>query len=226
MFLGDPAAGGLGLQIPDLLQISANTIPYASLRRINLQAGERIIVTPATGHHSAAAVDIAVAMGAQVIAASRNADGLAKVKSMYPRINTVQLTGDLATDSKALAAFGVVDAIIDVGPPKATGSNSLAAAISTLRPYGRISLSGGREDESIPIPYMSAMLNNWTIQGQFMFEREDQLGAIKLAESGLLRLGEASGHSVIATYGLDGIMEALDKAVENSGPGRIVCLKP
>lgn len=226
LLLGDPKTRGLGYKIQDLLLLAPTTVLYASLRSINLQSGERIIVSPATGQFSAAAVDVAVAMGANVIASSRNAIELAKLKAMHPRIETVALTGDLETDSKALAAFGTVDAVLDVGPPKATGSNSLAAAVSTLKPYGRISLSGGRTDESIPISYMAAMINNWTIRGQFMFERADQLGVIRLAECGLLKLGEESGHHVVATYGLESYEEAMDKAVEMSGPGNIVCLEP
>jgi len=224
--LGDLACGGLGYSIPDLLQLAPDTILYGALRSISLQAGERIIVTPATGHFSAAAVDVAIAMGAEVVAASRNAIGLAKLKKIHPGVNTVQLTGDLETDSKALAGFGVIDAIIDISPPAATGSNNITAAVSTLRPFGRVSLVGGRMDESLPIPYMDAMLKSLKIQAMYMFRREDQRGLIRLAESGLLTLGEAKGHTIDAVYGLDGLLEALDKAVETSGPGSIVYIKP
>lgn len=224
--LGSAAAGGLGYQIPDLLQLAPDTILYAGLRSIDLQAGERIIVTPATGHFSAAAVDVAVAMGASVIAASRNATGLAKLKQIHPSIETVELTCDLKADTAALESFGNVDAVIDVSPPSATGSSNLAAAVATLHPYGRVSLAGGRMDEALPIPYMVAAIKNLTIRGLFMFRREDQRGIIKLAESGLLKIGEAGGHTVVASYDLDSYSEALSKAVEISGPGNIVCLKP
>jgi hypothetical protein len=81
-------------------------------------------------------------------------------------------------------------------------------------------------DESLPIPYMVAAMKNLTIRGLFMFRRDDQRGIIKLAESGLLKLGEAGGHTIVATYSLDGLSEAFEKAVETSGPGHLVCLKP
>ncbi|KAH8681885.1 alcohol dehydrogenase [Xylariales sp. PMI_506] len=225
--LGDPlAAGGLGLQVPDLLQLAADTILYSGLRTINLQAGERIIITPATGHFSAAAVEVAVAMGGVVIAASRSAAGLAALKRIHPGITTVQLAGDLETDSRALAAFGPVDAVMDVSPPAAAGSNNLAAAISALKRYGRVSLMGGRLDQVLPIPYMDAVMKQLTIHSQYMFPREHQRAAIKLAESGLLKLGEKGGHGVAAAYGLGGLDEAMAKAVELSGPGKFVILEP
>ena len=225
-FLGSPLDGGLGLKTPDLLQLVFDAIVYAGLRSINLQAGERIIVTPATGQFTAAAVDVAVAMGARVIAASRNEEKLATLKQIHSEIDTVQLTGDLEFDKKALAAFGVVDAVIDISPAQATGSNNIAAAASVLRRYGRISLMGACHDQAIPIPYMAAVAKSLTIYPQFMYRREDQRGIIKLAESGLLKLGEKGGHNIVATYGLDELDAALDKAVETSSPGNMVILKP
>lgn len=224
--LSDPDAGGLGLKSPDLLSLVFDSIVYSGMRSINLQAGERIIVTPATGQFSAAAVDVAVAMGARVIAASRNGDKLAKLSHIHPSIDTVQLTGDLEVDSKRLAAFGDVDAVIDLSPPEATGSNNIAAAVSSLKRYGRVALMGGRLDEAIPIPYMAAVMKNLVIHPHFMYRREDQRGIIKLAESGLLKLGETGGHKIVASYGLDELDKALDKAVETSNPGAMVVIKP
>ncbi|KAI0136692.1 alcohol dehydrogenase [Xylariales sp. AK1849] len=203
--LGDPLAGDLGLKIPNLHQLVFDIIVYSDLRSIDPQAGERIITTPATGQFSAAAVDVAIAIGAMVAAASRNGE---------------------VTDSKALAAFGIVDAVMDISPPEATGSNSIAVATSVLRRYGRISLMGGRLDETLPVPYMTAVMKSMTIRPHFMFQLKDQRGIIKLAESGLLELGDIGGHNIVATYRLGELSEALDKAVETSGPGNMVVLKP
>lgn len=224
--LGEPSTGGLGLKAPELLQLVFDTILYSGLRTMNLQAGERIIVTPATGQFSAAAVDVAVALGADVIAASRNQDKLANLKQVHPGIHTVQLTGSVEADAKALGAFGVVDAVMEVSPPGATGSTNLAAAASVVKQYGRICLMGTRFDENLPIPYMVAVNKSLTIYGQHMFRREHQRGIIKLAESGLLKLGTAGGHNIEAAYGLDELQLALDKATDTSNLGSIVVLKP
>ncbi|KAI0546188.1 alcohol dehydrogenase [Xylaria curta] len=225
--LGSPQVGGLGYTTGELVVLSANAIVYASMRSIALQPGERVIVTPATGHYSTAAVDVAVALGARVIAASRSVAGLARLKETYPdAVETVQLTGDIKTDGTALGAFGPIDAVVDVSPPAATGATNFAAALSVLREKGRVTLVGGREDQTLPIPYLQAMVNNWTIKGSYMYSREDLEGVVRLAEAGLMKLGKRAGHVVHGEYSLDDFLAAIDKAVEMAGPGTLVYIKP
>ncbi|KAI1733760.1 alcohol dehydrogenase [Xylaria scruposa] len=225
--LGSPQVGGLGYTTGELVVLSANAIVYASMRNIALQPGERVIVTPATGHYSTAAVDVAVALGARVIAASRSAAGLARLKETYPdAVETVQLTGDIKTDGIALGAFGPIDAVVDVSPPAATGATNFAAALSVLREKGRVTLVGGREDETLPIPYLKAMVSNWTIKGSYMYSREDLEGVVRLAEAGLMKLGKRAGHVVHGEYSLDDFLAAIDKAVKMAGPGTLVYIKP
>jgi len=235
---GAPGAGGLGYKPGDLTILAANAIAYAGLRAIDVKAGERVVITPATGHYSTAAVDVAVAMGARVVAASRNAEGLAKIRSTYSSddsnfgsgatqgIETVQLTGDIEKDTAAMKSFGPVDAVVEVSPPAATGATNFAAAIASLRTDGRISLLGGRGDQNIPVPYAQAMWNNLRIQGSWMYTREDVQAVIRLTEAGLLRFGKRAGHVVEGVYGLDQLEEAIDKAVEKHGPGCIVYIQP
>ncbi|KAI1331510.1 alcohol dehydrogenase [Xylariaceae sp. FL0255] len=227
--------GQLGYEPADLLVLAADAIAYGGLRRINIQPGERIIVTPATGHYSSATVDVAVALGARVVAASRNAESLAKLKAQHAHasgsdgstaaVETVQLTGDIEADAKALGAFGPVDAVIDISPPAATGAPNLATAISVLRENGRICLLGARGDKELPVPYIKAMLNNWTISGSYMYARADFARIVRLAETGLLRLGKRGGHEIVGAYGLDDFKAAIDRAVETSAPGTHVYLK-
>ncbi|KAI0514670.1 alcohol dehydrogenase [Xylaria bambusicola] len=224
---GSPEAGGLGYIPGELVVFPANVICYAAMRGISLQPGERVVITPATGHYSAAAVDVAAALGARVIAASRNAAGLAKLKETYPGVvDTVQLTGDVKTDGAALSAFGPVDAVVDVSPPAATGAPNFAAALSSLRDGGRVTLVGGRGDETLPIPYLKAMMSSLTIKGSYMYAREDVEACIRLAEAGLLKFGKRAGHVVHAVYTLDDFQEAMDRAVETAGPGSIIYIKP
>ncbi|RWA03606.1 hypothetical protein EKO27_g11499 [Xylaria grammica] len=224
---GSPEAGGLGYIPGELIVLPANAIVFAAMRKIALQPGERVVITPATGHYSTAAVDVAAALGARIVAASRNAAGLARLKETYPGVvETVQLTGDVQADSVGLAAFGPVDAVVDVSPPAATGAPNLAAALSSLRDGGRVALVGGREDETLPIPYFKAMINDWTIQGSYMYTREDLERVLRLAEAGLMKLGKKAGHVVQGVYGLDDLHAAIDKAVETAGPGSLIYIKP
>ncbi|KAI0476896.1 alcohol dehydrogenase [Xylaria cf. heliscus] len=224
---GAPGSGGLGYVPGELIVLAANAIVYAGMRSIALQPGERVVVTPATGHYSTAAVDVAVALGARVVAASRSAAGLVRLKETYPgAVETVQLTGDVEADGDALGRFGPVDAVVDVSPPAATGATNLAAALSVLRERGRVALVGGRGDQTLPIPYFKAVVNSWTIKGSYMYAREDLEGVVRLAEAGLMKLGKSAGHVVQGVYGLDDFLAAIDKAVETAGPGTLVYIKP
>ena len=58
--------GGLGYSIETLTQLPRLLVPYGGLVDIKLQAGETIIIAPATGMFGGRAVEVALAMGAQV----------------------------------------------------------------------------------------------------------------------------------------------------------------
>jgi D-arabinose 1-dehydrogenase-like Zn-dependent alcohol dehydrogenase len=231
---GSPSspARGLGYHPGDLTVLAAAAIAYAGLRGIDVKPGERVVVTPATGHYSMAVVDVAVAIGARVVAASRNADKLAKIRATYSSesvpqgIETVQLTGDVEKDAAAMRAFGPVDAAVEVSPPVATGSSNFAAAIASLRQGGRVSLIGGRADETLPVSYVQLLVNSLRIQGSYMYTREDVQAVIRLTEAGLLRFGKRAGHVVEGVFGLDQLEEAIARATEKQGPGCIVYIQP
>ncbi|KAI1811113.1 alcohol dehydrogenase [Poronia punctata] len=220
--------GSLGYTPGELVPLAASFIVYNALRIIGVRAGEHVVVTPATGHYSSAAVDVAVAIGARVVAASRNAAGLAKLRATYASqgLETVQLTGDAAVDTAAMKSFGPVHAVLEVSPPAATGSSNLAAAIAALSHGGRIALVGGRGDESIPVSYIQTMLNGLRIQGSWMYERQDVEAVIQLTEAGLLKFGKKAGHETVYEFGLDQLEEAIDTAVGKAGPGCVVYIKP
>lgn len=57
ILLGHPAQGGLGYHLADLTHISTQLVAYGGFRAIGLQAGETVIVAPATGAFSGAAVE-------------------------------------------------------------------------------------------------------------------------------------------------------------------------
>ncbi|KAJ0372895.1 hypothetical protein COL26b_008903 [Colletotrichum chrysophilum] len=228
---GTPSNGGLGYSINELLYLVSCIIVYGGLKGINLQPGERIIVTPATGASSGAAVAVAHAMGANVIAASRSASKLASLKASIPTspgrrlIETAVMTDDVEKDAAALRSFGTGDAVIDMSPPAATGSQHIKSAVLALRAYGRVSLMGGRADESLPFPWLTVLANNLTTKGQFMYERKDVKELISLAESGLLKMGKEAGHEV-EDFPLGRWEAAVDFAAKNTGHGKMTCIVP
>lgn len=223
LLCGSVEEGGLGYKIEDLLALSKHLVAYGGLRGINLQPGETVIVSPATGMFSGAAVQVAVAMGAKVIAFSRNKKVMDDIAARLPagRVKVVVNTGDADKDTAALKAFGPVDAYLDISPFPAAKSNHVRSAIMALKQYGRVSLMGVLPSD-IAVPYTYAMYNNLTIRGQYMYEREDVGSLIKIAEAGVLPLGEKGGVEVIGRFKLEQSEEAVGLAVAHPENGTAV----
>ncbi|EOO01127.1 putative alcohol dehydrogenase protein [Phaeoacremonium minimum UCRPA7] len=222
---GSPSDGGLGYTVEDLAALSEILIPYAGLRNIGVQAGEKVIIAPATGGFSGAAVTVAHAMGARVIAMSRDVETLKKMKRQYPAIEIVPNTGDAQADAAALKVLGPIDAYLDISPPQAAASTHIRSCFMAVRQYGRVSLMGMIAAD-LTMPYILSVGGNLTIRGQFMYEREDVKGLVKLAESGLLKLGEAGGYEVRGRFKLEEIEDCFRVTSASSRAGQIVLIKP
>ena len=215
----------LGYSLPQLASLTTSLIPYGGFRGINLTAGETVLIAPATGSYSGAAVGVAVAMGARVIAVGRNLEVLKELQETFPQIKIAQLRGDVDADAEAITQHGPVDAYLDISPPQANETTHIQSCLKTLRPYGRVSLMGINMKD-IAIPYVTAMFMNLTIGGQYMYENEDVRGIIKLAESGALQLNEKGGVKVAGEYKLEDVESSFEAAEANAGPGKIVVLTP
>ena len=226
ILLGSPAEGGLGYSIADLTCLSRQLVAYGGFRGIDLKAGETVIVAPATGSFSGAAVEVASAMGARVIAVGRNLSALQEIAAVNPRVHVLQLKGDVQEDLASLKQFGTIDAYLDISPAVAANSTHVRSCMMAVRSYGRVSLMGGAIFNDIAIPYALAVLKNLTIRGQYMYEREDARDLIKLAETGVLKLGKSVGHKVVGEYKLEEWEEALETAHQNPGAGKTTLFTP
>ena len=224
-FLGSPSDGGLGYAIADIPYIIRQLVSYGGFRGIHLKAGETVVVAPATGSFGGAAVEVASAMGARVIAAGRNLNTLQRMAESIPRVKTVQLSGDVEKDAEALQQFGKPDAFIDFCPGAVTNPTHIKSCLLALRSYGRVSLMGGIPAD-ISIPYFLVISKNLTIRGQFMYEREDARGIIKLAETGLLKLGKSGGIRTVGQFKLEDWENALEAASKNPEWGNQTVFTP
>jgi NADPH:quinone reductase-like Zn-dependent oxidoreductase len=220
----DKLIGTLGLCALDLVHLPILLVAYGALSRIDLKAGETVLIAPATGTFSGGAVAVAQALGANVIAAGRNADNREHLKTRFPGIQTIQLTGE-AGDIAVIQVRGPIDAFVDVSPGAASESSYLSSCMLSVREGGRISLIGGRTDSTLPIPYLALMFNNITIRGSYMYDQEHVRGIIKLAESGVLKLGANGGFEVLGPFPLDEYTDALGEA-ENCAAGKVVAVSP
>ena len=218
---------GLGYSLDDLTYLSILLVPYGGLRDIAVEPGETIVVCPATGGYGGAGVQIAVAMGARVIAMGRNEKELARLKEHIlkgtpsARLETVKITGDESTDTAALQVFGTIDAVLDFSPPEAANSTHLRSAIMALRRGGRCSLMGFNEN----------FLAMWKIvgddigfKGKLMYEREDMVRFVKMLEGGMFPRGENFVRPKV--FALEDWKEGFDAAAEYTGVGRMVVITP
>ena len=217
--------GGLGYTIDDLTYLSRMLVPFGGLRDLAIQVGETVVIAPATGAFGGAAVDVAVALGAQTIVAGRNMDALKIIASKSDRIKIVQLKGDVQADAEALQKFGPIDAYLDFSPTAAAKSTHIKSCLLALKPFGRAAFMGGIL-EDVPIPYPVIMFKSIQLKGRFMYDHVAPSALIKMAEVGLLKLGESAGLRVAGKFPLEQWEKAIEAAETNSGYGVQVLLAP
>ncbi|KAF7916071.1 uncharacterized protein EAE97_012162 [Botrytis byssoidea] len=217
--------GELGYSLQDLIYLCYLLVPYGGLRDIKLEPGETIVMCPATGGFGG--VQVAVAMGARVIAMGRNEEELKRLKQHIKRgtpsatIETVKMTGDVEMDAAALQKFGTIDAALDISPPAAAQSTHLKSVINSLRKGGRASLMGSG---GYHINDWKIMGDNITLKGKLMYERDDIVQLVKMLENGLLPRGK--DFVDVKPFSLEEWKEAFDTAAEFTGVGRLVVMKP
>jgi alcohol dehydrogenase len=203
-------------------------VPYGGLLAGNLQAGETILISGATGNFGSAGVAVALAMGAGcAVAPGRNEQMLADLERRFgPRLRTVRLSGDENEDRERMrnAAPGPIDMVLDLLPPHA-GTTPVRAAAMTVREYGRVVLMGGvgmLGGDELGLPYPWIMRNNITIRGQWMYPPQANTSLIKLIQSGLLDLGNFD----VTEFGLDDANKAVAHAAETAGRFRLTVIQP
>ncbi|KAK5956881.1 hypothetical protein OHC33_002370 [Knufia fluminis] len=216
--LGSLADGGMGYTMEDLVYLWTLSIPFGGLREVDVRAGEKVIITPATGSFGSAAVVAALAIGVRVVAMGRNMEALERLRtfSSEDRLRIVQNTGDVALDIEELTKDGLADVFFDISPGKAAKSTHFKSCIQALRRGGRVSLMGAHEGLSLLT--QTIMLQDLTVKGKWMYTKEDMRVMIKLVESGYLKLGKAGGIETVGIFSLNQFDAAFDAAAKLSGP--------
>lgn len=210
--------GQLGYTPADLHEVSFYGMAAGSLSEAaGLRAGETVLIGPATGTYGGITSDMALAMGANVIAIGRNKElleGLAKKLGHHERFSYVVMTGDVAADAAAILKASPkgrgVEVYNDWAPSGVEGSPFFSAAIQAVRPEGRVVLSGAPAGH-INVPYTLIMHKNIRIIGKVIVGRRGIEQTIKMVELGLLKLGKRGG-STHDIYGLEDHHEAFVKA--------------
>ncbi|KAI8631268.1 NAD(P)-binding protein [Xylariaceae sp. FL1651] len=185
--MGNPVTGGLGYKIENLMYLFALMVPCGGLMDVGVKTGNSVIIAPATGTFGSAAILVALALGSQVIAMSRNREALELLKAAHPgaRLNIVQNTGNVEADAQEFTKDGQADVFFDISPGK--------AILSTQR----ISLMGDHHELSLPTQVI--MLQDITIKGKWMYKLDDiRLGDIKTIGTFTLEQFEAAFEAAAA----------------------------
>lgn len=195
----------------------------AVLEAAQLRAAETIVVGPAGGSFGGAAVEIALAVGANVVALGRSEEKLAEMQRRLDgagdRFSYVVMTGDVDADVAAILAKtergAGADVFNDWTPAAMERPPYFDAAVRALKSGGRVVLSGGSSG-SAAVPYTLAVHKGLKIMGQWMSSRHTLDRVISMVTSGLLKIGVESGAKV-ATFSLDEHEEAITHAEKNGG---------
>jgi len=203
-------------------------VPYGGFLAANLQPGETVLVSGATGNFGSAAVAVALAMGAAcVVAPGRNERMLDElVRRFGSRVRPVKLGGNEDDDRKRMqqAAPGPIDCVLDIMPPSVSAA-TVRAALMTVRAYGRVVLMGGvgmAGGAGLELPYPWIMRNCITILGKWMYPREATIKLTAMVRAGLLRLDNFE----ITQFDLAEANRAVAHAAANSGPFKMTVIRP
>lgn len=132
------------------------TMWFAFTRRMQVQPGQKVLVLGAGGGIGLAAIDVAVALGAEVIAAASSADKLAAANAAGAARTIDYSTEDLKARGKEIG----VDVVVD--PIGGALSDAALRASGWMSTYIVIGFASG------PIPKIPAnlvLLNNRTVVG-------------------------------------------------------------
>lgn len=205
-----------------LATIAKLVVPFGGLRRMELKAGETVLINGASGYFGSAAVMSALAMGANVILTGRSQAKLEKVvadlNAPAERVRVVAQTGEFETDIAALRqAFSTPahKALCMVGQSK--DSHSSLVSLNALQRGGQLVVMGSTLAE-LSIDYNQMLLNNWEIKGNFMYTKEDYLALISMVQSKQIDLSKIA----VKTYVIDDLENAIDEAGQLQGLNSVV----
>ncbi len=179
------------------------------LTRLGLRAGERVLVTGASGGVGSAAVQLARRRGATVIGVA----GAAK----HDAVRSLGAAQVLVRDTDLVAAVGAesVDAVVDV-----VGGTQFPALLGILRRGGRYAVSGAIAGPTVELDLRTLYLKDLRLLGCTVLEREVFGNLVGYIERGEIRPVIASTHP------LGDIVAAQQEFLAKQHTGKIVLLAP
>lgn len=214
-----PVPGDLTFgQAAGLVQ-SYGTMLFSFTRRMQLRAGERVLVLGAGGGIGLAAIDLAKHLGAEVIAAASSRDKLEAASRAGANHTIAYEDEDLKERARELSGGGV-DVVVD--PVGGRFADAALRALGWMGRYLVIGFAGG----GIPsLPANQVLLNNRTVVGVDWgaWTMRDPDGNRLLLDELMALAAAGEIHPVEPTpYPLDGVVRALTDLQERRVGGKVV----
>jgi NADPH:quinone reductase-like Zn-dependent oxidoreductase len=192
------------------LPCAALTAWYSLVEKGQLTAHQTVLVQ-GTGGVSLFGLQIASALGAEVIVTSSSEEKLARVRALGAK-HTINyaLTPDWEKEALALTNQQGVDHILEV-----VGGRNLARSLEALKPGGQISIIGILDGFSAELPLVRTIRQHAVLRGI-------SVGPRRALEDMLRKLDEIKLHPIIeAVYSFDDAHAAFDH-LERGAFGKIV----
>jgi NADPH2:quinone reductase len=214
-----PIPGDLTYGQAAALVQSYGTMLFSMTRRMQVRAGEWVLVLGAGGGIGLAAIDVARHLGAHVIAAASSEAKLAAARAAGADATIAYETEDLKERARELSGGGV-DVVVDP-----VGDRFAEPALRALRWMGRHLVIGFAGGDIPKLPANQVLLNNRTIVGVDWgaWTMRDPDGNREL----LAELMELAGSGALSPvepteYPLDDVVAALTDLQDRKVAGKVV----
>jgi NADPH2:quinone reductase len=138
---------------------SYSTASFTLARRASMSEGEWVLVLGAGGGIGLAAVDVALALGGNVIAAASSEEKLDSARALGVDCTIVYEREDLKGRARELSGGGV-DVVVDP-----VGGHHSEPALRATRRFGRFCVVGFASGPIASVPLNQVLLNNRTVVG-------------------------------------------------------------
>jgi NADPH2:quinone reductase len=198
---------------------SYSTALFTLTKRTSVAAGEWVLVLGAGGGIGLACIDVAVALGAHVIAAASSPDKLEAAEAMGAEATIAYEDEDLKTRARELSGGGV-DLVID-----AVGGKHAEPALRATRWNGRFCVVGFASGSIPSVPLNQVLLNNRTVVGVDWgaWTFRDQAGYRALLDDLMVMVGAGKLHPPVpAERPLVEAATAMADLIERRVTGKLV----
>ena len=214
-----PIPGALSYGQAAALVQSYGTMLFSMTRRMQVRAGEWVLVLGAGGGIGLAAIDVARHLGARVIAAASSPDKLAAATAAGAEATIAYEDEDLKARARELSGGGV-DVVVDP-----VGDRFAEPALRALRWMGRYLVIGFAGGEIPKLPANQVLLNNRTVVGVDWgaWTMRDPSGNQELLAELMSLAGSGALSPVEPTeYPLDDVLAALTDLQDRRVAGKVV----